>query len=1108
MAGVDVSTLLIQVDTTQVAAANSALAGLAKAANATGMESTRLGNQFSAASKAMSDQAAKMQAAFSAGVKPINEQVKRLSEQYEEMKKSGAATEELKAKQDALKAAQAEAAVMQDKYAASMDNLVKTFEDGKALMEQYQTPMEKYNQKLAELDEMHKRGAIDAKTHAAALADLNKSATEGIAAIAKYSAAGVAAFAAVGTAVAALAIKTGQYADKLLDLGQITGLSTDAIQEFEHVARAAGVSSEGFLNTIQRLNGQMPEIATGTGNTAIALDKLGISIKDASGNTRDMNDLFPEILNQLQQMESIVDRNAIAHDIFGRSLTDVAPILGLSAAEMAKLRKEAHETGRVMSGDSLKSANNFRIAVEDLKSQMVSMGHGIATDVIPVLKDTLIPFVQSTAVPALKLAADTVGRLVKVFGAFPAPVQAAIVGIGGLAAAAPPAALGLIAIANAKTKIIAEIPKLIAGLNMTRTAFLTAFPVAAIAAAGVALGVLILKTQELNAETKKYNEETDRLSGITTQLSSDVKAAKAAVAEYEKLHGRTGEAAKGYEELRRKQEDATIALKQHALAMAGKAAMDEMEIENTRRRIRGEAELLPVKQKTEKQLADEAGALKKANEKAQEHWQKLRDDGKAAYEAVMTPMEKYGAELERLDRLKKAGVITQETYNRATASATDALDAARENLLSSLDTETEAIARAHRKRTEEIERAYKDQIIIKEEADKLMVAAGEEERKALDELDKKRKVYTNTMLTDSQRLTEVYKQQRKEMIAEAEKWGFTEADIQKNLSKLQLEYLNAQDAAYTAEVANKNKLLGIEQTATQKITAEYNARLMALENSLMAGEITNQQFKQAELGFLAQYNAQKRELAQKEFDESMAFMQAGYDKEAAMLYNYYDTQMAIIQEKEISGAISFEKAQERRVLLTQKANDAMLKIELQRMSTIAGATTSFLGGMTDLTAAAFGEQFALTKAFGIASATVNTIAAVASALATQPFIPAGLVAWGTALSATAGLVGQIKNATFSGAYDAGGMIPRGQYGIVGELGPEIVRGPAAVTSRADTADILAGGRTNTAPTTENNNITVNFTDDRGNIKDQMRDAVHSGELIPVLREALQTMGVV
>ncbi len=59
-----------------------------------------------------------------------------------------------------------------------------------------------------------------------------------------------------------------------------------------------------------------------------------------------------------------------------------------------------------------------------------------------------------------------------------------------------------------------------------------------------------------------------------------------------------------------------------------------------------------------------------------------------------------------------------------------------------------------------------------------------------------------------------------------------------------------------------------------------------------------------------------------------------------------------------------------------------------------------------------------------------------------------------------GLIGTATTAigSFFGYKDGGGTIPSGGWGIVGERGPEIVRGPAAVTSRMDTAKAMSGGR--------------------------------------------------
>ncbi len=48
---------------------------------------------------------------------------------------------------------------------------------------------------------------------------------------------------------------------------------------------------------------------------------------------------------------------------------------------------------------------------------------------------------------------------------------------------------------------------------------------------------------------------------------------------------------------------------------------------------------------------------------------------------------------------------------------------------------------------------------------------------------------------------------------------------------------------------------------------------------------------------------------------------------------------------------------------------------------------------------------------------------------------------------------------FAGFFDKGGTIPSGKFGIAGENGPEIIRGPAHVTSTAATARALSGGGT-------------------------------------------------
>lgn len=81
----------------------------------------------------------------------------------------------------------------------------------------------------------------------------------------------------------------------------------------------------------------------------------------------------------------------------------------------------------------------------------------------------------------------------------------------------------------------------------------------------------------------------------------------------------------------------------------------------------------------------------------------------------------------------------------------------------------------------------------------------------------------------------------------------------------------------------------------------------------------------------------------------------------------------------------------------------------------------------------------------------------AEAAAAQIFDSIGTMAGGSKNSGGGTDWGSLV-AAFAGAFDGGGMIGSGQWGIVGERGPELVQGPAMITSRQETASTLGGNR--------------------------------------------------
>ena len=221
------------------------------------------------------------------------------------------------------------------------------------------------------------------------------------------------AIAGVATAFVGLAKKTGDYADRILDLSDITGMSTDSIQEWEAVAAQAGVSTEAMTNASKQLTKQMSALEAGGNRQSAALEKLEINYEDLAAASPD------ERMNMLTEALAGVEDPALraqyGTDLLKGAYDDLAPIVAMNADELDNVKKKAHESGAVMSGDALNDANNFRKGLEELKQEFVGMGREIAGEFMPILTDDLAPFIKGTVVPLIKDFADKIISLIDWF---------------------------------------------------------------------------------------------------------------------------------------------------------------------------------------------------------------------------------------------------------------------------------------------------------------------------------------------------------------------------------------------------------------------------------------------------------------------------------------------------------------------------------------------------------------------------------------------------------------------------------------------------------------------------------------------------------------------
>lgn len=218
--------------------------------------------------------------------------------------------------------------------------------------------------------------------------------------------AAVAGIVAIGAAAFRASADLGEMAEKLSNMSETTGLSKTTLQELKFVAENAGLSFEAMTNASSMVQRKLMGVEEDSGTAAKVFDRLGISTKDASGQLKSMDNLFPEMIRKFQGMTNTTERNMLASQVFGRSLGEIAPLLGMTAAQMQEATKRAHELGLVMSDKDLLKAQQLDDSIDDIKQQFKGMWMSFATAMLPYVKPAVEWFqkTMSDAWPKIKKA--------------------------------------------------------------------------------------------------------------------------------------------------------------------------------------------------------------------------------------------------------------------------------------------------------------------------------------------------------------------------------------------------------------------------------------------------------------------------------------------------------------------------------------------------------------------------------------------------------------------------------------------------------------------------------------------------------------------------------
>ena len=219
----------------------------------------------------------------------------------------------------------------------------------------------------------------------------------------------ISALKAIGNELKNLANGALLAADKIATMSEVTGLSTDRLQELQYIGTKLDVEFDTMATSQTRLTKAMFAAKDGTGAQADAFKALKVDALDpVTGAMRDARVVMNEAFAALNNYGNETERDALAMTIFGKSAMDLNPLIKAGSDELQNLADQAHAAGAVMSEEAVAALDYFKDAVDAAKLSITAfIGEALAPLVEEFGAETVDSLTKSTqALNEVSTAAD------------------------------------------------------------------------------------------------------------------------------------------------------------------------------------------------------------------------------------------------------------------------------------------------------------------------------------------------------------------------------------------------------------------------------------------------------------------------------------------------------------------------------------------------------------------------------------------------------------------------------------------------------------------------------------------------------------------------------
>lgn len=275
-------------------------------------------------------------------------------------------------------------------------------------------------------------------------------------------------------AMTGLVVAQANTGDTIAKNAREAGLSATAYQELAFaLGQVSKLTEDELTRGFASLTKAIADAALGSERHQQILQGLGFSMAEIRSGSIDTETAFERLTQALQSTDNQAVALKLASELLGEEVgRRLAGALRESGDQVEALRAKFAALGLGWTDEQLDQAETFSDAISLMSREMNALGREVATAVLPVIVNDLIPFLREQAIPVLRDLTARITDAIKWFLELPVSTQLAAAGFTAFAAVFGPLLMAIGQFVKITGTLIGKLPALASAIKGGASALL------------------------------------------------------------------------------------------------------------------------------------------------------------------------------------------------------------------------------------------------------------------------------------------------------------------------------------------------------------------------------------------------------------------------------------------------------------------------------------------------------------------------------------------------------------------------------------------------------------------------------------------------------------